>query len=343
LATTISLTSAMTRACSLFLWVVAIAALPYCKAYASEQQSTATEALDDAWWTGPLLAASPATLPQGHVLVEPYIFDAIAEGNFDSSGTRHAIPRQSDYGSLAFLLYGLADTITLGAIPRIGFNDPGQGQRSSGIGVGDITLQGAYRLARFLDQGWLPAMSFVVGETLPTGRYDQLGDRPSLGMGAGAYTTTLSLYSQYYLWMPNGRILRTRLDVSQSWSSSVDVEDVSVYGTTQGFRGQANPGNSTTIDSAWEYSMTRNWVAALDIAYLHSASTRLSGRYLEPFSGKSTNIQGESGSSYSLSLAPAIEYNWSGTVGVIVGAKWVAAGRNTGAAIVPVAAINLVF
>jgi hypothetical protein len=314
-------------------------------AKAFEQQSTAREALDDAWWTGPLLAASPATLPQGHLLVEPYIFDVIADGNFDSSGARHAIPRQNDYGSLTYVLYGLTDTITIGAIPRFGFNDPGQGQRSSGIRVGDITLQGAYRLARFLDQSWLPAMSLVVGETLPTGRYDQLGDRPSLGMGVGAYTTTVSIYSQYYLWMPNGRILRTRLDVSQSWSSSVDVEDVSVYGTTLGFRGQASPGNSATVDSAWEYSMTRNWVAALDVAYVHSASTRVVGQYMQSSSGGSmpASVHNLSGSSQSFSVAPAIEYNWTSTVGVIFGAKWVAAGRNTGAAIVPVAAINLVF
>jgi hypothetical protein len=28
--------------------------------------------LDDAWWTGPILAASGATLPRGHYLIEPY-------------------------------------------------------------------------------------------------------------------------------------------------------------------------------------------------------------------------------------------------------------------------------
>jgi hypothetical protein len=29
------------------------------------------QALDDAWWTGPLLAAGANTLPKGHVLIEP--------------------------------------------------------------------------------------------------------------------------------------------------------------------------------------------------------------------------------------------------------------------------------
>jgi len=322
---------------------MALAVLPMCAVLASEQDPSLRESLDDAWWTGPLLAASPATLPEGHVLVEPYIFDDITDGDFNNAGARHAIPRQNDFGSLTYLLYGLTDDVTIGAIPHFNFNDPGHGQKASGIGVGDTVIQGAYRLSRFLDGGWLPALSFVVGETLPTGRFDQLGDRPSAGLGAGAYTTSASIYSQYYLSTPNGRILRTRLNFSQSWSSRVYIEGVSVYGTAQGFRGQARPGNSTTIDSAWEYSVTQMWVAALDIAYVHGAATSVTGRYLQS-SGDSAVVQSELTSSHSVSLAPAIEYNWSSTAGIIIGAKWTAAGRATGAAIVPIAAaINLVF
>lgn len=304
---------------------------------AHAQESGARESLDEAWWTGPLLAASPATLPQGHMLVEPYVFDSIADGSFDQSGARHSGARQNDYGSMTYVLYGLTDSLTVGVIPKFGFNDPGAGQLNSGIGMGDVTLQGAYRLTGFLDRGWLPATSLVIGETLPSGHYDRLGERTSAGSGAGAYTTMLSLYSQYYLWMPNGRILRTRLDVSQAWSTHVGIADVSVYGTAQGFRGRAYPGDSTAIDSAWEYSVTRHWVAALDVAYAHSAATRVTGRY------EAASITTDSGSSSSFSLAPAIEYNWSSAAGVIVGAKWTVAGRNTGAAIIPVAAINLVF
>jgi hypothetical protein len=35
------------------------------------------QSLQDAWWTGPLLANSANTLPRGHFLVEPYIYDVI--------------------------------------------------------------------------------------------------------------------------------------------------------------------------------------------------------------------------------------------------------------------------
>jgi hypothetical protein len=55
------------------------------------------------------------------------------------------------------------------------------------------------------------------------------------------------------------------------------------------------------------------------------------------------SIQSVAGPARSLGFAPAIEYNWSANAGVIVGAKFTAAGHNIAAAIIPIAAINLVF
>jgi hypothetical protein len=103
----------------------------------------------------------------------------------------------------------------------------------------------------------VPTTALVVQEGLPLGKYDRLGSRPSDGLGGGAYTTQLSLYSQTYFWMPNGRLLRTRLDVSNTFSNSVRIEDVSVYGTGDGFRGRASPGMSQFVDLAGEYSVTQ--------------------------------------------------------------------------------------
>jgi hypothetical protein len=177
----------------------------------------------------------------------------------------------------------------------------------------------------------------VLQQTLPTGKYDRLGTRLSDGLGAGAYTTSLAVHSQYYFWMPNGRILRTRLNVAYAMSDSVDVADASVYGTSTGFRGHANPGDTFSLYSAWEYSVTRNWVLALDVFYQHDQSTRIRGEQAgAPFAA-------ESGSAWRLGLAPALEYNFTSRVGVIFGARWFAAGRNTSASVTPVAAINMVY
>lgn len=308
------------------------------------ESSAARQSRDDAWWTGPLLAASPGTLPQGHFLIEPYVFDAISRGHYANDGTRHSGPHANNFGSQSYVLYGLADRVSVGLIPRFGFNEPGEGRSSSKVGVGDLTVQAQYGLTRFEEGSWIPTTAVVFQETLPTGKYDRLGDRPADGLGSGAYSSTLSLYSQYLFWMPNGRILRMRFDVSYSICGSANVRDVSVYGTAEGFKGRARPGNSAVIDAAWEYSLTHNWVLALDVVYQHDSSTHLSGldRHSPGVGLPPTPVELNSGPGHTWSLAPAIEYNFNSRVGIIAGAKLTTAGRNATAVVIPVAAVNIV-
>lgn len=296
------------------------------------------QSLDDAWWTGPIIAAGAGTLPQGHALVEPYLYDVIRYGRYDDGGSERSASRTHYYGSLTYLLYGVTDRFTAGLIPTFGYNDVSDGRDSSGIQTGDITIQGQYRLSQFTPGRAIPTISFVAQQTLPTGKYDRLGTHLNDGLGAGAYTTTLALFSQYYFWMPNGRILRSRFNVSYAFSDDVDVADVSVYGTSNGFRGTARPGDVISVNSAWEYSITSEWVFALDLMYEHNASTRLTGT-----TNGAQRIDENSGSAWRFGLAPAMEYNFNSRIGIIAGARWFAAGRNTSATITPVVAINMVY
>src|SRR5579862_5737936 len=219
-----------------------------------EAQTSPRQSLDDAWWTGPMLAPSAATLPAGHILVEPYFYDVSVQGVFDPAGLRHGGSRSDTYGSLAYVLYGVANRFTVGMIPTVGFTSVPGGPSSSGIGLGDLSIPLQFRLTQFRVDSWVPTTSVVLQETLPTGRYDRLGARLSDGFGAGAYTTTLAFYSQTYLW-PGARILRMRFNASLAFSNTVSVQDASVYGTTAGFRGQANPGRDVFLDASWEYSL----------------------------------------------------------------------------------------
>lgn len=208
------------------------------------------------------------------------------------------------------------------------------------MGVGDLSAQVQYRLTQLAPGSWLPTASLNVQESLPVGRYDRL-QRPSDGFGSGAYSTTLSSYFQSYFWLPNGRIVRARLDLSYAISSRASISDQSVYGTPLGFRGHADPGDSAYLDLAFEYSATRNWVAAIDIWSAWDASTRVVGAY-PPSGGGSTPVAFGSTSSASrkLFLAPALEYNWSSRIGVILGVRIVAAGRNTTGLITPAVALS---
>jgi len=311
---------------------------------ASAQNSSDRQSLDDAWWTGPMLAPSAATLPRGHFLIEPYLYDVIQQGQYDRHGVKRKAAESNGFGSLTYVNYGLTDKLTIGVIPTFGYNRVNGAPSSSSVEMGDVTVQGQYRLTKFHEGHWTPTMSLAVQETFPSGKYDQLGNRPSNGLGSGAYTTTLAFYSQTYFWLPNRRILRMRLNVSQSISSAVNVKGVSVYGTDANFHGQAKPGGTSFVDASWEYSLTQSWVLALDATYRYQNSTHVSGSdgLSSPGIQNSAKMRFDTGYNEAIGFAPAIEYSWNSKVGVLLGARVIPIGRNTAATITPAIAINIV-
>jgi hypothetical protein len=316
-----------------------LALLALTASIAAAQSSNPRESMADAWWTGPLLAPSANTLPQGHMLIEPYLYDVTTQGFYNSTGTRVSAPHANEFGSLTYFNYGLFNKFTVGVIPVFGYNEVSHGPNSSSLEVGDLNVQAQYRLRLFREGGWLPTISVNFQETLPVGKYDQLGNNTNNGLGSGAYTTTLGFYTQTFFWMPNGRILRTRFNATQAFSHSASIQDVSVYGTTQGFRGHASPGAALFLDLAAEYSITRHWVLAGDAVYRHQYNTAVSGYNL---SDPATSIFLNSGPSQVFGFAPAFEYNFTSKVGFIAGARIFPAGKNTTDSITPVIAVNIV-
>src|SRR5262249_40612644 len=102
-------------------------------------ESPGRQSREDAWWTGPLLAASPATLPPGHFLIEPYVYDVIPRGHYDNDGRRHSGAHANNFGSQSYVLYGLVDRLSVGFIPRFAYNEPSEGRSSSKLDMGDLT------------------------------------------------------------------------------------------------------------------------------------------------------------------------------------------------------------
>jgi len=85
-------------------------------------------------------------------------------------------------------------------------------------------------------------------------------------------------------------------------------------------------------------------VLALDIVYQHEDSTGVSGSLPSAAGAPGvTDFRGRSGSAYSLGLAPAIEYNWNSSVGLLVGVRMFVAGRNATASVTPAIALNMVY
>lgn len=278
-----------------------------------------------------MLANSAGTLPPGHFLIEPYFYDI---------HTAHA----DNYGSRSYVLYGLIDKLTIGFIPIESFNTAESIPSSSGIGLGDLTLIAQYRVHKFHEKSRLPAMAIQVQQSFPTARYDRLSDRPTNGFGSGVYSTLVGFNTQKLFWMPNGRILRMRLNVSDTYSQGATLTDVSVYGTQQGFRGSVKPANSESADAAWEYSLTRRWVLALDLTYGHGSNTRVSGVNVDATSamGGPTSVLLNSGTNDSFAIAPAIEYNVRSYLGFLLGTRLIPSSHGTTPSVTPALAINFV-
>ena len=311
------------------VWLLALMA-PLAVAQDTGTAPPQRQSRDDAWWTGPMLANSAETLTPGHMLVEPYVYDAMSH-------------KTDAFGSRAYVLYGVTDNLTVGFIPIVGYNRVSGGPNSSGIGLGDQILQAQYRLTRFHEGSWVPTVSLLLQQSLPTGHYDRLGSRPANGMGSGAYATTLGVDAQTYFWMPNGRILRMRLNVTGTVAGHADVDGVSVYGTGPAFHGRARPGDNFYVDTSFEYSLTTRWVLATDVIYSHNESTHVTGvdQPSGPL-GLSLPVRMKSGSSDTVGYAPAVEYSWTPNIGVLLGVRVLAGGHNTQRSVTPAIAINYV-
>lgn len=283
------------------------------------------QSLEEAWFTGPMLASGAGTLPKGRWLVEPYLFDVRTDG-------------ADTLGSLTYILYGVHDRVTVGVIPTFFYSRLDGAPDSSRVGMGDLTLQAQYRLTQFRPGSWVPTTSIVLQETLPTGKHDRLGGRAADGFGSGAYATTLGLYAQTYAWLPNGRIMRLRLNTQATASRATRVRDDSVYGTPVGFRGRAKPGASWLVNAAVEYSATPHWVLAMDLLYRHDEPTKVLGVGTD-----GALVQYDTGTHDSFAVAPAVEYNVSPTLGFLFGLRVIPAVGGRQASVTPAVAVNMIY
>jgi hypothetical protein len=280
---------------------------------------------DEVWWTGPMLANTPATPGRGEINGETFFFDQIANGS-------------RVYGSLTLLSLGITDRLALGVKPMIGMTRL-DGQTSR-LALGDVTLLAQYRMTSPAASAFRPTVAVVLQRGLATGRFDRLDTRPAAALGNGAPSTTVSLYAQQSFTLANGRRFRARTNLSRTFFGRARVEGESVFGTSPGFRGRASPGDDTALIVAGEYSLSRRWALALDLVYERTEGGSVVGRY-EPGSGRDGRQRIDKSAFFA--LAPAIEYNFSADLGMLVGTRVKVRGHNSAPSITPAVALVFAF
>ena len=308
-----------------------------CSALAAQAraQIAGDAAVQAQWFTGSLEAPSPALPEAGLVALEPYLINQDNSGAYDGHGNHHSVANDTDQlQSLEVFKYGITDRLTLEALPPVSHVWNGQ---SNATGLGDLPLELEYRFNDENNRTGFPSFTASAGVTLPTGSYNHL--RSSLdALGTGAYTLKQGLLAQslFDSWGDHPVRLRFYGEAFEP-VANVSLRGISAYGTPEGFHGHALPGFSGVVGAGAGWGINQRWVLAFDVVQnvANGAQTRGS------ISGLADNSNAPATSS--TAIAPAVEYNWSDSVGVIAGIAITVAGRNSVSYFAPQIALAMSF
>jgi len=293
-------------------------------------------AVQSQWFTGSLEAPSPALPKAGILAIEPYAIYTNNTGAYGDDWRHYAIPDDtSSVESVTVIKYALTDRLSVEALPALAYTWSGT---ANSTGVGDLPTELEYRFNDENNRTGAPSVTAALGVSFPTGRYEHL-NTPLAGLGSGAYTLKEGLLFQSLFDTADHHPVRLRFYAAAFESlDDVSVQDSSVYGTATGFRGRVAPGVSEELGFGGGYALDQRWVLAIDLVGNNSAGFHLHGTDM---TGSFVHIGGTANSS--VSIAPAVEYNWSGNIGVIAGVEFSVAGRNTSSYVAPQIALSMAF
>ncbi|MDI9819301.1 MULTISPECIES: transporter [unclassified Legionella] len=289
------------------------------------------------WLTGPLLAPAGHTIPKGHSNLELYGFYTVNEGIYNRHWRLIHTPRSESTIVNPIFSHGLTDKLDIQyAVPYIYNHNRG----SSSQRLGDTSVTLGYQLLEQKESKWLPDLRVTLQEVIPTGRFESLNplNNGADATGLGSYQTGLALNFQHLMQLGETHYLRSRFSVGYLYASSTSINGLSSYGGTPQTSGSIDPGNLLSVDLAGELTLTQNWVAVMEAYYASRSATRFRG-----FVGN--NEQGLPASIghadiEEITLAPAIEYNFSPNIGIIAGPWFSVRGRETSDFISYVVAFN---
>ncbi len=268
-------------------------------------------AIASPWMTGPLLAPNGKTIPKHHVNIEPYFFYSLYSGAYRNLEVTPVITA------------GLTDFMDIQVATPFDANWSNGRQASA---IGDASLGLGFQVFRQKEHGVMPNLRVVFQQVFPVGQYELL-DPQLFGVdqtGLGSYQTLLAFNFQDLSEIKGGHYLRTRLSLVGASYSSVHVKGVNTFGGNPVTEGNVRLGNGYSADLAFEYTLTQNWVPVVEALYVWSGGVGFIGNPGFTPGGTVDSLAGKGGEQ--LSLAPALEYNFSPNFGIIGGVWFSASG-----------------
>lgn len=276
-------------------------------------------------------------MPKAGILaIEPYVIYTTNTGAYDDRGRHQSVAndlRQAE--SVTVFKYAITDRLSIEVLPSVAHTWNNQDRAN---GIGDLPVELEYRFNDENNKTGFPSVTASLGITFPTGQYDHLSS-PVNGLGSGAHTAKQGILLQSLFDTSGHHPVRLRFyGAAFEPLADVSVQDVSVYGTPEGYRGHAKPGFAIAFGVGGGYALDERWVLAMDLVDNKTYGLRLAGADIAGHV-----IQTLGNRSSSVAVAPAVEYNFSGYVGLIAGVEFSVAGRNASSYVAPQFAISMAF
>lgn len=264
------------------------------------------------WFTGPLLAPSAKVVPPGHLKLQLYLNTFVKTGEYNTHWDAKKIENFYSEQFWSEIKFGLFEGVDFQVAPRIMMQWRGN-QSSFQFGDIPLTLSVQILQEKTLDDG--PSLKVFVLFNLPIGKYQRLNPEKKetdlAGSGGLFPGLGLSLSKLWYLY--GHHFFEIRATANYNFGLPQRVHRINYYGDGTG---KVFPGDFFVFDTALEYSFSQRWAAACDFRYEHSLPTKSA---LETLRKKAGDV---------ISLAPAIEYNFSKKMGLIAGVWFSIAGKN---------------
>jgi hypothetical protein len=226
------------------------------------------------WFTGPLVAPSGFTARAGSWNIEPYFYYSVNTGRYNSHWKPFSTPNFTSISVQVQTKVGLAHGLDFQFFPQAIYNET---QGSHYCNVGDMPIAFNVQLLRYELNDWWPAMKLSLRANVPWGKYQHLNPhlKKTDALGAGSWLPGAGLIFSK-LWNTSGmHNFEWRLAFLYQIGTGVHVKGLNTYGGAHDTRGTAYPGNSLTVDGAFQYSLTQQWAIACDLIYAVRQSRRL--------------------------------------------------------------------
>lgn len=289
------------------------------------------------WFTGPIIASFGKTIPSGHTNIEIYAFYIDNIGIYNNNWKSTSLSGNINSVGLAFISHGLTNFLDVQFALPYSYN---RFKHRHSNHLNDTSIELGIQLLKQNESKWLPNIRLAIQQIFPNGNFRELNPLldGSDATGLGSYQTKFTFNFQHLIHLSELHYLRTRLALSYTYAANAELRGVSAYGGRMDTLGGIQPGNLKSFNLAEELTLTQNWVAVMEAYLVQRQATHFHGNPGTNPNGSLAQVG--SAALAQITLAPAIEYNFSDNMGLIAGPWFSVKGKNSFQFISYVIALN---